>query len=376
MLAAAFLFNLGQGVLRPSLPLYLQQVFGANYRMVTLIPVVFGAGKWVANLPTGYLLNRLGQTRLMVAGLGVIATCDLASAVISVFTAFLGVRAVAGMGWAMFGVVATTIMVDRGATRGRAISLLLMSETLGLLLGSLTGGWLYARVAVVSPFVFEAACMLVAAAVVGRRPATPERGGAPVAVTRDWRRLRDVVRTRDVLLMSLTSAALTAVQTGVLVFLFPLYLAQRGGLRPEAVGYVVGLGVLGRLVALWAAARFADRWDRRRTLGLGLLAYGALLASLNFVSDPLFLSLWSFMIGGAAGLVAGLPTAIVGDRVAPALHGIAIGWLRTVTDAGMLLGPIALGALADAVDLTTPFLCAAVLVCALGWCCRREAITV
>jgi len=34
ILAAAFLFNLGQGVLRPSMPLYLQRTFGANYRMV------------------------------------------------------------------------------------------------------------------------------------------------------------------------------------------------------------------------------------------------------------------------------------------------------------------------------------------------------
>ena len=58
VLAAAFLFNLGQGVLRPSMPLYLQRAFDANYRMVTLIPVVFGVGKWVASLPTGYLLSR------------------------------------------------------------------------------------------------------------------------------------------------------------------------------------------------------------------------------------------------------------------------------------------------------------------------------
>jgi hypothetical protein len=69
VLAAAFLFNLGQGVLRPAMPLYLQRTFSANYRMVTLIPVVFGAGKWIANLPTGYLLNRLGRP-LMVGGLG------------------------------------------------------------------------------------------------------------------------------------------------------------------------------------------------------------------------------------------------------------------------------------------------------------------
>ena len=60
VLVAAFLFNLGQGVLRPSMPLYLQRTFAANYRMVTLIPVVFGAGKWIANIPTGYLVGRLG----------------------------------------------------------------------------------------------------------------------------------------------------------------------------------------------------------------------------------------------------------------------------------------------------------------------------
>src|SRR5262245_42870908 len=61
VLGAALLFNLGQGVLRPTTPLYLQQVFAANYRMVTAIPTVFGAGKWSASLPTAYLLSRLGK---------------------------------------------------------------------------------------------------------------------------------------------------------------------------------------------------------------------------------------------------------------------------------------------------------------------------
>ena len=38
VLAGAFLFNLGQRVLRPTLPLYLRAVFAANYRRVTLTP--------------------------------------------------------------------------------------------------------------------------------------------------------------------------------------------------------------------------------------------------------------------------------------------------------------------------------------------------
>ena len=59
--------------------------------------------------------------------------------------------------------------------------------------------------------------------------------------------------------MGLTNAVLIALQTGVLVFLFPLYLANRGGLSPETVGVVVSLGVVGRLLALWIGGRISDR---------------------------------------------------------------------------------------------------------------------
>src|SRR2546427_10397364 len=154
VLAGAFLFNLGQGVLRRTLPLYLQQVFSANYRMVTLIPVAFGIGKWVASLPTGYLLDRLGRRRLMTGGLILIALGDLGSAMTSVYGVFLILRAMGGVGWAAFSTVATTTMVDQSARRGRAVSLLLMSETLRLLFGSTAGGWLYQSVSVVIAFVF------------------------------------------------------------------------------------------------------------------------------------------------------------------------------------------------------------------------------
>jgi hypothetical protein len=123
VLAAAFLFNLGQGVLRPALPLYLQRSFGANYRMVTAIPMVFGAGKWIASLPTGYLLDRLGRP-LMIWGLLLIALIDLASVMTATYGIFLGLRGLGGVGWAMFATVATTAMVNvpTAQRRGRAVS--------------------------------------------------------------------------------------------------------------------------------------------------------------------------------------------------------------------------------------------------------------
>ena len=374
VLAAAFLFNLGQGVLRPTLPLYLREVFAANYRMVTAIPTVFGAGKWVASLPTGYLLDRLGRRPLMMGGLLLIASSDVASVMAVVYATFLGFRAIAGVGWAMFGTVATTTMVDLPAVerRGRAVSLLLMSETLGLLLGTAAGGWLYQGVGVASPFVFEAACMLVATALVARWALPAPRPSATHA-SRDWRPLGTVLRTPGVLVMSATSAALTAIQTGVLVFLFPLYLVNRGGLRPDAVGLLTSLGVLGRLLALWFAGSASDQRGRLRALVPGLLVYAVFLGSVPFLSHPVTLGLWSLTIGAAAGFVAGLPTALIGDQVPPPLHGVAIGWLRTMTDTGQILGPLVMGSLADAVGLSAPFQLGAVLLIAAAWQCRRHA---
>lgn len=377
VLVGAFLFNLGQGVLRPTLPLYLQQVFSANYRMVTLIPVVFGVGKWVASLPSGYLLDRLGRRRLMAGGLILIALGDVGSAMTSAYGIFLGLRALGGVGWAAFSTVAMTTMVSHPAAhgRGRAVSLLLMSETFGLLVGSIAGGWLYGGVSMVSPFLFEASCMLVAAIAIGRPGiSTAEPRSAPPLARLDWRLLAVVLRTPGALLMSLSNAVLIAIQTGVLVFLYPLYLVERGRLGPETVGFLISLSVLGRLLALWLGGSSSDRWGRLRVFVPGLLAYAALLGSLPLVTHPIALGLWSLAIGAAAGFVAGLPTALIGDRVAPPLQGVAVGWLRTMTDGGHILGPLVMGALADAMRLSASFLFGALLLMAIAWRCRRQAI--
>jgi MFS family permease len=374
VLAAAFLFNLGQGVLRPSLPLYLQRSFAANYRMVTLIPVVFGAGKWIASLPTGYLLGRLGRP-LMIWGLLLIALIDLASVVTSTYTVFLGLRALGGVGWAMFATVATTaiVSVPTAQRRGRAVSLLLMSETAGLLLGSAVGGWLYEGLGAASPFVFEAVCMFVAAVAVGRWVSIAGGRSAVPRGSRDWRLLRTILRTPGVLLMGAINATLIAIQTGVLVFLFPLYLVNRGGIGPETVGLLVSLSVLGRLLALWLGGNVSDRWGRMHVLIPGLLGYAVLLGTLSFLMHPVVLGVWSLAIGAAAGFVAAIPTAVIGDQVPPDLQGVAIGWLRTMTDSGQILGPLVMGALADAVDLSAPFLFGAALLSATAWQCRRQA---
>jgi len=173
-----------------------------------------------------------------------------------------------------------------------------------------------------------------------------------------------------VLVMGVTNAVLIAIQTGVLVFLFPLYLTNRVGVGPGVVGFFISLGVFGRLLALWLGGSGSDRWGRMHVLIPGLLIYAVLLGSLLVVRDALALGVWSVAIGAAAGLVAPLPTAVVGDQVPPSLQGVAIGWLRMMTDSGQIVGPLVMGALADGVDLSAPFLVGAALLMMVAWRCR------
>jgi len=79
-----------------------------------------------------------------------------------------------------------------------------------------------------------------------------------------------VLRTPGVVLMGVTSALLTVIQVGVLVFLFPLYLLTHGRLDPQAIGIIIGLSVLGRLMSLWFGGTAADRLGRMPVLIPGI----------------------------------------------------------------------------------------------------------
>jgi len=265
-------------------------------------------------------------------------------------------------------------MVNRAGRRGRAISSLLMAETLGLLVGSAAGGSLYAHSGSASPFVVEAGCMLIGVVVVGWFGLPGSTPPVAKAATSQRGPLGDLIAVPGFVLMCCTNAAVMAIQTGVIVFLYPLYLVERGALSPQAVGHLIALSVLGRLLALWLAGRVSDRRSRISMLALGLAGFGIVLGTLVVANGTMLLGVWSVLLGAAAGFVAGLPTTIIGDRVDPSRHGIAIAWLRMATDAGMLVGPLVMGPLADAVDLTSPFLLAGMISCAFALACHRDAL--
>jgi MFS family permease len=172
--------------------------------------------------------------------------------------------------------------------------------------------------------------------------------------------------------------AVFATRAGGRMTLMPLLAMSSFGYSAGSLGALFAgmavINLLGIAPAAWVADRFGRKWA---IVPAGVLVAAALLTMAAADDGQTFAAaavLWA--IGTAT--VGPAPAAFVAD-IAPAdLRGVAMGLYRSAGDAGLLLGPIALGALADATSIPVGLTANAVLFAAaaayFGVAARERAI--
>ncbi len=363
VLAAVFFDLLGLGLIRPILPLYVQATFGVDVFLVSWIPMAFGVGKIVANLPAGIFMDRLGRWRLMALGLALVATVDALSALESAFSRFLLWRTLAGFGFGLFVTTAVTSVLDLApaAQRSRYVSSYLLVGDLGSVAGAAAGGWIYEHLGARIPFFAKALLAAIAATLAGK---TRVRGGAgPAASLSAPGR---ALRLPGLLPLAALNMVLFVADVAAVAFLFPLFLADRG-LTPGTIGVLVSLVAGSQLVSLVLGSRAADRWGRVTVLATALFLYAAGVLLLATRSSIGGLVAAVVIVGIGSGMARGIPPALVGDMADPPLRSSAMATFRTFTDLGMVAGPGVLGLVARGAGYGMAFFTVAgLLVLALG----------
>jgi MFS family permease len=342
LLLAVFLDLFGLGVIRPILPIYVQEVFRVDVLRVSWIPAAFGIGKLLADMPAGVLMDRVGRNRLMAGGLALVATFDLLSALEPTFARFLLWRALAGLGFGFFVTTAATVVLDTtpSPARGRMMGSYLLVGDVGSVLGAGAGGWIYEQFGARVPFLVKAACAATAAMVA--RGINP---GRTVQARGERAKMAPVTAVPGLLSISLVNMVLFMADVGILTVLFPLFL-HAGGFPPRTIGLLVALVVLVQLAALTVGSRLADRWGRVWGLLSGLLLYALGMALLSLARSSSQTVSAALLMGLGSGTARAVPAALVGDLAVPEVRGAAMGIFRTFTDIGMILGPGILGAMA------------------------------
>ena len=374
LIGANAIVALGYGLVAPVLP-ELALHFGVSISAATFIITAFAVMRLLAAPPTGLLVQRLGERRIYISGLFIVALTTIACAFAQDYWHLLLYRGLGGIGSTMFFVSALGLMIRmsppdaRGRVAGLFAGAFLVGSVAGPGLGSLTAG-----LGLRAPFLMYGALLVVAAVVVliGLRnsplagPAAPEEG----AVT-----LRVALR-----LKAYRSALLSNFATGWSLFglrfaLVPIFVEQVLDKQPRNVaGLALAAFAVGNVAVVSYSGRLSDRIGRKPLLIGGLLLSAGSTAALGFTESLPVFFVEAVVAGAASGVYASPQQAAVADIIGKARGGTAIAAFQMMADLGSIVGSFGVGLLAQELSFEWAFAVsgAILFLAALGWVLAPE----
>lgn len=374
----AFAVALGYGIAAPAIPVY-ARTFGVSAFMASTVVSGFALMRLLTAGPAGIAVDRWGERRIMSLGIWIVALSSLASAAAQTFPQLLVLRGVGGIGSAMFTVSAMALLLrtTSAAQRGRATG----AWQAGFLFGGIAGpavGGLVIAISVRAPFVVYGVTLIVAGVIAARflsgtlsaaRASDPAAAAASAAgphpAARATSSLRAAVRApayRAALAVNLSTGF---VVFGLRVSIVPLYVTETLRLAVSWVGVGFLVAAAAQALALIPAGRRSDRSGRRGPLILGTCALGGSMLLLATGSGLISVLLAMAASGLASAFLGAAAGAVVGDVTRGQSGGRVVSVYQMVGDLGAIIGPLAAGALADALGYHWAF-AAGVVIAALA----------
>lgn len=375
--AANFAIALGYGLVAPALPTFARS-FDVSVTAASFVISAFAVARLVFAPASGRLVTLLGERRVYLTGLAIVAITTGACALASNYWQLLTLRTLSGIGSTMFTVSAVGLLIrfTPAPLRGRASGLWGTSFLLGSVTGPLVGGGLIV-ISLRAPFVVYAASLLVAMAIVWmflRRP-TVEVEPAEGAVEAIG--LRAALRHRSYVASLISGFASGWAMFGVRMALLPLFVVEALG-QPEAfVGTAFAVFGAANVVMLLVSGKLSDRWGRKPLVLAGLAVSAVGMAWVGFTENvPAFL-IATVVAGLGSGLLAPPQQATVADIIGnKARGGAVLAASQMALDVGAIVGPVVAGILADELSYGAAFaLTGALLVVAVvAWLPARETL--
>ena len=356
--ASAFFVAVGFGVIVPAMPLYAKS-FGVNNSAVGLIVSMFAIARFSTGMFSGKFVDKFGERLVFASGIFIVSLSTLLCAVAHSYIQLLTFRTFGGLGSSMFSVAASSIIMRsvEDDQRGRAQSVYNGSFLIGGIAGPAIGG-LLTTISLRAPF-FTYSITLFLAGTIGYFFLS---SGKPAAHLENTGGENTTLRQALSMMPYRTALILAFVTNWVLVGLrssiMPLFVVDQLHSTTAIVGLGFTLTALFQGLLLLPAGTLSDIRGRRAALSIGSTVVMAGSIFLIFTVHP-----WMFLvamcitgIGGA--FLSTTPANIVGD-VIRGKSGQVIALWQMAGDAGMIVGPIAVGYLSDAYSFRAAFIASA-----------------
>lgn len=332
-----FFWGVGEGMFIYFQPLYLQQ-WGANPLTIGAILGSVGVAMSIAQIPAGYLSDRIGTRPVMWASwiLGAIS-CGIMAAARSLPVFIVGLLLYSSTSFVVAPMNAYITAVRGNWSVERALTVISFAYNLGMVAGPVLGGQIGEKsglrsIYLISTGVFTLSTLIILVArrapIEEHHPSTAERPNV----------LRNPRFLTLLALIFVTMFSIYLPQP-----LTPNFLQNQAGLTIQQIGQMGAVGSLGNaIVALTLGALHAP---------VGLVAGQVLVGIFALLmwkgSGPAWYALGYFFIGGYR-LSRSMALAYTRYLVNPLELGLAFGLVETANSTSIILAPLVAGLLYEA----------------------------
>ena len=361
LVAASFFVAVGFGIILPAIPVFARS-FGVSNAAIGLIVSMFAITRFASGLISGKLVDLYGERAVYSSGVFMVAVFVVLAGLATNYHQLLFFRAAGGLGSSMFSVAAGSVIMRSvdDQHRGRAQSVYNGAFLVGGISGPAIGG-LLSLISLRAPF-FAYSLLLLGSATVAHVYLKSEKIGKRAKNIKD----EEHTTVREALAMKPYRIALALafivnwVIFGLRASIMPIFVIEDLHSTTAVVGFGLAISAIFQGALLMRGGRLSDLKGRRiaSLIGSSVSLLGVLF--LTFAIHPwMFLIAMAIMgIGGA--YLSTTPSSIVGDIIR-GRGGQVIAIFQMAGDAGMIFGPLVIGALADAYSYRVAFAVSAIV---------------
>ena len=355
---AVFTAMLGMGIVIPFLPIY-AKTLGATGITIGVFFASFPLAQMLFMPTIGRLSDRRGRKGFIAAGL-------LLSSLISLWYVYaptigfliLG-RFLQGSALALIMPVSTAYVGDLAPPEKRGTYMgifnLFLSSSIGI--GPLGGGWLSDTYGMAASFYCMGALNALAFLLVFFFLPEARASAHAAAQPSSYRALLRGPKVRGLALYRMVNA----IQMGLWFSFMPLLAVEGLRLSKAQIGSVIAVHMLVSSLVQVPSGRLADRVSRRVLIMIGGYLGSLAFATVLFAQGFVHLLLIGSVTGAMGAMATPALTALAADEGQSKGMGAVMGVLNMAMSAGMMLGPVLAGVLAEISGLGSLFAFGAVV---------------
>lgn len=359
---ASFFVAVGFGIISPTLPLFARS-FGVNNAQVGAILSAFAFARFASGLISGKLVDHFGERIVYSFGIGFVSLTSFAAGMAQNYSQLLIFRAVGGFGSSMFSVAAGSILLRAvdDDHRARAQSLYNGSFLVGMMAGPVVGG-------ILSGFSLRAPLIIYGFLLIGASTSGAVLlRNSTLAAKPTAQQERETITIKSALSLKpyryalIISFITSWVLFGMSRSILPLFMVEEIKVTPSFMGLGFTITTIINGALLLKAGKLSDLKGRRFSAVIGSSFLTLSILAYAFTTHPWMFIAASIIIGFGGAFLSTTPSSIVGD-VLEGKGGQVIGLFQMAGDAGAMVAPVVLGAVADHFGFRPAFLLSAALM--------------